>query len=146
MTTMPRLVFAWSTDPLAEDAARAVFPACTFRPGRLLARGGAIYVAHAPEHLAMYDAWFRGVSVRAHARLRHAPLHPGEAAYLPVTYDSWLVVIGGPAGFGAALEAAAQLKDVSTVVCPAFRADDLPAVAESLGRKCTRWQDRVVPV
>ena len=104
-------------------------------------RGSAVYVAFEPDHLARYEAWFPGVTVRANARTRDAQLHPGEALYLPVTYDCWLVQTHNADAFPAALEAAHRLAGVQTVVVP-----ELPADARIKPRTHFRhWHDRVTP-
>lgn len=134
-----RLVFTHCTPEFVE-AARHAFPEATFKPGRHPTSSPALYVAHAPEHVAEYDAWFRGVAVRA----RGKAVPRGGGVYLPVTYNSWLVVVDGVEGFGAALEAAKLLKGVRTVVCPAF--EDVDAAVASSERSYDRWQDRLCPV
>lgn len=153
----PDLVFMWcdecSEGPSCEECdteftrrAKAVFPDARFRAGGGLMAGRAVYIAHSPAHLATYEGWYPGLTVRAHARLRHKPLQPGEAMYLPVTFDSWVVLVDGLPGLGAALEAASLLKDVRVVACPAFDLDRLADVERSLAtRRYTRWQDRVMP-
>ena len=108
-------------------------------------RGCAAYVAFDPAHLARYEAWFPGVTVRAGARTRDAPLRPGEALYLPVTHDSWLVLLDAPDALPAALEAARLLAGVRTLVVPEL--PELPQLLElSPGTTYRRWQDRVMPV
>lgn len=128
-----------------EAVARPLWPDAKFKRAAYPATGQAVYVAHAPEHLDMYERWFPGVTVRVHARLRHQPLHERGGMYLPVTYDSWLVVIDGPGAFGAAMEAAGLLHPVRTVVCPAFDAEHAETARESVAVAYGRWQDRVFP-
>ncbi len=101
----------------------------------------AVYVAFDPEHLQRYEAWFPGVAVRVNARLRDRPLPPGAALFLPVTYNSWMVVIEGPDAFPAALEAARWLKDVQGLACP-----QLPAPPPPPAPAYRRWRDLVIPV
>jgi hypothetical protein len=113
---------------------------CT--PSKFFAKGSAAYVAHDPGHLDAYEPWFPGLKVRAASRLRHCPLHPSSAMYLPVSFNSWVVVASGADGLGAAFEAATLL-GVETFVCPAF--DDLDAVRRGLAREYERWHDHVRP-
>lgn len=130
------------------EALRAACPAAEFRPDAYHGRGPTVYVAHAPEHLEAYERWFPGVGIRARARLAHRPLGPASALYVPVSYESWVVVIDSAAGFGAAMEAAAVLKDVGTLVCPAFDTQDANVahqLRQGMGGPFERWHDRINP-
>lgn len=144
-----RVMFAPCHAPECVDA--AAFSAVpdvdevTCRPRPIIPLGGAVYVAYADDHLALYEPWFPGLGVRARAVLRNAPLEPGGAMYLPVTYDSWCVVADGPGAFGAVLETARLLKGVRTVVCPSFSPDDASVAIGSTARRFRRWRDRVFP-
>lgn len=141
----PRLVFTHSTPEFELQAAKA-FPDAQFKASKHMPSAPTVYVAHSPSHVEEYTAWFPGVDVRARARLQHGGMPPGGGVYLPVSYNSWLMVIDGARGFGAAVEAARVLKDVSVVVCPAFEsAEDTEAAFQSLGRTYGRWQDRIAP-
>lgn len=140
---MAILVFAKCEEhPGFEDAARSAFPGAEFRPHRFYPNGSAAYVALSVDQLRAYEAWFGGVGVRARARLLHRPMSPGGALLLPVTYESWAVVVDGPEALGAAMEAAANLQ-VRVLVCPAFDPDAVPRAVDSLRRTYRRWQDRV---
>lgn len=131
-------------DPEFEPVAREVLAGADleFKARPILALGSAAYVAHAPEHLERYEAWFPGLAVRINSRLRHLPLEPGAAMYLPVTFDAWVVVVDGAGALGAALETASLL-DVQTLVLPGFEAHESEAVKTSLSRAYRRWQDRI---
>lgn len=143
---MARLVFARCDEhPGFEDAARLAFPHAEFKAGTFLARGPTAYVALSVDQLDMYEGWFKGVGVRARSRLRHRPLRPGGAVFLPVTYESWLMVVDGPASLGAAVHAA-QKWPLPTVVCPAFAHEAVPGAAASLALDYRLWQDRVWPM
>lgn len=142
----PRVVFSHvdATDEGFETAARDLLPHAQFRPGKVLPLGPAVYVAHAPEHLALYETWFPGLGVRVRACLSHRPRDPDSALFLPVTYDSWVVAIEGPRALGAALEAAALLR-ARTAVVPAFDVGSVDAVRAGLAQPYRRWHDRIVP-
>jgi hypothetical protein len=134
-----RLAFSHTTPEFERDAIH-VFPDAHFKRDKpFLARGGAAYIALGPDHLQEYERRFRGLRIRLEARLRHVPLHPGGAIYLPVTFDSWVVLADGHGAFGAALMAAEAL-GMGTAVCPAFQlGKDL-----GIGKPYVRWQDRIV--
>lgn len=117
----------------------------TFRPGVFYARGPAAYLALEPEHLALWEPWFPGLQVRVQARLLHAPLEQGGAMYLPVTFDSWVVVCDGSKSLGAGLEAASLLKGVTTAVCPAYDPVQAAASVRGLCSRYERRHDRVWP-
>ena len=107
--------------------------------------GPTSYIAWSEEHLARYERWFPGLGVRVRSRLAARPLEGAEALYLPVTYDSWCVVIEDPRSLPTALEAAARLR-TNTAVCPHFPA----SAQEHHGRlerrpAYARWNDRVRP-
>jgi hypothetical protein len=142
-----RLVFAPCADEGFDAAPFRELPgvaAVTCRATAFPPVGPAAYVALADDdQLGLYDRWFPGLAVRARAKLRHLPLPPGGATYLPVTFDSWAVLADGPRGFGAALEAARGLKGVRTVVCPPPRPDDVPAALASTTARFRRWHDTV---
>lgn len=146
-----RVVFAWCADAgargfeeaVASTAVRDRVAAVTFRPRAFHARGPAAYLALRAEDLSLYEAWFPGLQVRVRARLQHVPLDERGAVYLPVTFDSWVVVCDGPAALGAGLEAAAVLKGVATVVCPAFSPSMVGAAVASVEEEYRVWQDRV---
>lgn len=108
-------------------------------------RGPAAYVAFDPAHLARYEAWFPGVTRRATARTREAPLRAGEALYLPVAHDCWLLLLDAPDAFPAALEAAHRLPGaVQTIAVPEPPPD---ARIEPRAAATYRQQrDRVTPV
>ena len=138
-----RVVFTGGSDDFA-TAARHVFPHAEFRDAPALLLGPTAYVAHAPDHLEAYEAWFAGLGARVRGRLAAKPLGPGHAVYLPVTYDSWAVVTGGPEGVAAAMEAVSQLGLVA-VVCPAVPVADLHALERRPGTGFSRHGDRVWP-
>jgi hypothetical protein len=105
----------------------------------------AVYVAHSTETLQAWDAHFPGLCIRVCARLRESPLGEGHAMYLPVAYDKWVVVINSPTHLCAAIEAAACLKGITTVACPAFDPDVLPTTVKCLDGEYTRYADRIFP-
>lgn len=137
-----RVVFTGCAAPAEERAVLTLFPSATCVPGKLCARGPAAFVSYDPRHVEDYAAWFKGLDVRVAAALRNKPLAPGDATYLPVTFDSWAIVCEGVEGLGAALEAARMLQ-VGTVVCPAFGEASVEAVGASLARRYKRSHDRV---
>lgn len=98
------------------------------------------YVAFDPAHLQRYARWFPGLVVRVDARLRDRPLPPGAALVMPVTYNSWAVVIDGPDAFGAAVEAARSL-NVAVLACP-----QLPHAPAAPAPRHRRSRDLVLPL
>lgn len=143
---MKRLVFTWCSQAgeSFRATARELFPdyALVFKPCGFHASGPTVYVALTEAEVARYNAWFSGLCVRVRAVLRNHPLEPGAVVYLPVSFNSWVIVGDGSASLGAALEAAAHLP-VETAVLPAFPPEDVPVVQESLASEHERWQDRV---
>lgn len=141
---MARLVFVMCDEhPGFEQAARVAFPGAEFKPRAFHPNGPTAYVALSDDQLDKYDAWFSGVGVRARARIRDRALARGSALLLPVTYESWAVVVDGPSALGAALEGVANLA-VRAVVCPAFAPNAVQGAANSLSLTYCRWQDRVM--
>lgn len=105
--------------------------------------GPTSYISWSDEHLARYEPWFPGLTVRVRARLATRPLGDMEALYLPVTYNSWCVVIADPQSLPTALEAASRLR-TGTAVCPFFSVEDEKCrLARS--PSYTSWHDRVKP-
>lgn len=137
-----RIVFTGCRTPDLERVVRSVFPSAECRPNPLCAQGPAAFIAYHPSHLSAYTSWFPGLEVRVAALVRHNPLRATDALYLPVTFDSWVVVCDGERGLGAAMEAARVLH-VATVVCPAFDADVVPLVRSSASHAYKRVHDRV---
>lgn len=113
-------------------------PAASWKPCRESVP--VAYVAFDPAHLQRYAKWFPGLVVRVDARLRDRPLPPGAALVMPVTYNSWVVVVDGPDGFGAAVEAARSLS-VDTLACP-----QLPRQPATPAPVYRRWRDLIIPV
>ena len=141
-----RVVFTGASEEFAA-AARDLFPHAEFRvssSARLL--GPTAYIAYAPDHLDVYEKQFPGLGVRVRGRLTAAPLGPGHAMYLPVTYDSWAVVAEGPDGLAAAMEAASDLNGLAAVVCPACLTADLPSLVNRGPKGFARRGDRVWPM
>lgn len=143
MTPVVRVVFTGATSGEFLTAAASVFPHAEFRPRDGQLRGPAAYIAHASSHLDTYDTWFEGLRARVRGRLRACPLPPRGALYLPVTFDSWVVVADGPDGMAAAFEAA-RLLGSPAVSCPAFAAESV-ALTRVSGAGFTRHGDRVWP-
>ena len=143
----PRIVFLGGSEDFDAAAESALPLPCVFRPARFVPGGSAAYVALKDSDLARYDARFKGVMVRVAARLRATPLQPGGAMYLPVAFDSWVVVCDGPSALGAALYAVSRIGSyVGSVVCPAFDPELLPAAAASLTRAYVQFKDRILEI
>ena len=136
-----RVVFTGASDEFAA-AARKTFPQAEFRDGPANLLGPTAYVAHAPEHLEAYEVWFKGLGARVRGRLAAKPLGRWHAMYLPVTYDSWVVVTEGPEGLASAMEAASHLHGLLAVVCPAVPVSTLDTLR---GTAFSRHGDRVWP-
>lgn len=112
------------------------------RPTPILPKGPAVFVAFSEREAEVYAKWFRTLGVRIRAQLRGAPLEPGDALYLPVTYDSWAVLAAGPKSLGAALQAARLLNPNAAVVCPGAGLDE-SVVLQSQEASYTRVRDRI---
>jgi hypothetical protein len=144
------LKFSWAAEDFecAWKASGVTLPQdvtlVTFKHNGCPSAGPAVYIAHSPECLGLYEQWFSGLKVRAAARLRFRPLTPGGAMFLPVTYDSWVAVVDGMNGLGAGLHAARALipKNLDrTVVCAAT--DSIPAEVHGPSAY-SLWQDRII--
>ena len=128
--------------PEAEAAAREAWPHVIVHNRARMLLGSVAYVAASEEHLRAFDAWFPGVAVRARARCAAVDLGPRDAVYLPVSFREWVVVARGPAGFGAASEAARLLR-VDSVLAFADTADDVRAMSAAPAARYTRAHDVV---
>ena len=100
-----RIVFTWCPPDFAE-VTRDVFADndVSFKTHGFYPSGPTTYVAYDDEHVQHYEAWFKGLEVRVRARLRAAPLETGSVMYLPVSFDSWVVVGTDARSLGAAVE------------------------------------------
>lgn len=139
---MPNL-FLWGHERASELRVPGYDTAAKPRP--ILPKGPAVFIAFSEKDLDAYSKWFRSLGVRVRAQLRRAPLEPGSALYLPVTYDSWAVLAAGVEGLGAALQAARLLSPGATVVCPCHGLDEA-LVAQSQEESYTRVRDRIHPL
>lgn len=118
-----RLVIAHATDAFKTAASECQCPllqGAEFLHNQMFPKDRTALIAHAPEHLAAYEAWFPGLTVRINGRIRAAPLGPSEAVYLPVTYDSWVIFVNDASALPSAMEATRLLHCIELVICPAF--------------------------
>ena len=138
-----RVVFTGPASDEFVSAAASLFPHAEFRPREGLLKGPTAYIAYAESHGDAYETWFAGLGARVRGRLAASPLSPGGAMYLPVTYDSWVVVADGTDGLAAAFEAA-RLLGSPAVWCPSFAADLVVVLTDVPGSGFTRRGDRVL--
>lgn len=127
-----RLVISHATDAFktavteSEESECPMLQGAEFCPKQMFPADRTALIAHTPEHLATYETWFPGLTVRINGRLRATPMKPKEALYLPVTYDSWVIYTQDATGLPSAMEAARLLHSIDLVICPVFDAELLP--------------------
>jgi hypothetical protein len=142
-----RLVIAHATEAFKTAVSECqcpLFQGAEFCAKQMFPADRTALIAHDPEHLATYEAWFPGLTVRVNGRLRAAPLGPMEALYLPVTYDSWVIFVNDASALPSAMEAARLLHCIDLVICPTFAEDVLPTLQHP-PRTFQRHGDRVWP-